>query len=144
MGVWQNRALLFFEQYRHLSVSAVTTVLGFIPTFHSCHCPYCWVHSQTRSIWSLPSQTLVRFQVMVWICLLFTHSRDGRHTGSCFLKEVRKKKKHRKVFWEGFISRKGHVDSGASAIFWDVTFLEYWGHYGFSMLFLEARSKQGI
>lgn len=35
------------------------------------------------------------------------------------------KKKHRKVFWEGFIARKGHVDSGASARgFWNVTFLE--------------------
>lgn len=131
--MWQNRALLFLQQCQHLSVSSA--ILGLIPMFHSCHCPYCW-----KSNWSFPTGEIPGD------CLDLSdlYREQGWASPWELLPKGGKKKKHRKVFWEGFISRKGHVDSEACARFQDVTFLEYWGHYGLSVLFLEARSKQWI
>jgi len=42
-------SVVLFQQCQHLAISAAIITLGFIPMFQSSHCPYCWVHPQTRS-----------------------------------------------------------------------------------------------
>lgn len=79
----QKRVLLFFQQCQHLCECSNHHFRAH-PHF-SCHSPYCQVYSQTTST------PLVRFQVIVWVCLPFTESGDGHHTGNCFLKKVIKR-----------------------------------------------------